>query len=119
VTKIDAEANALSLANGQSVNYDYLVITTGPKLAFEEVPGLGPQSGHTQSVCTLTHAEESLQNFKALLESALRSRHIKWITNAKVSRVEDGMMYVDEHNDAGEVVRQHELPFNRDVEVAR
>ena len=52
---------------------------------------------------------------KALLESALRTRHIKWITNAKISRVEDGVMHVDEHNDAGEVVRQHELPFKHSM----
>jgi len=177
VTKIDAEKNALTLMNGQSVSYDYLVITTGPKLAFDEVPGLGPHGGYTQSVCTLNHAETSFENFqalrkgpgpvivgavqgascfgpayeyafileaelrkkkqrdkvpmtfvtsepyighlglggvgdsKSLLESLLRKRHIKWITNAKTTRVEDGVMYVDEHNDAGEVVRQHELPF--------
>jgi sulfide:quinone oxidoreductase len=41
----------------------------------------------------------------------MRNRHIKWITNAKTTRVEAGMMYVDEHNDAGEVIKQHELPF--------
>jgi len=52
---------------------------------------------------------------KTLLESALRTRHIRWITNAKVSHVENGMMHVDEHNDAGEVVRQHELPFKHSM----
>jgi len=48
---------------------------------------------------------------KSMLESAMRKRHIKWITNAKTTRVEAGMMYVDEHNDAGDVIKQHELPF--------
>ena len=43
--------NELTLAHGDELPYDYLVITTGPKLAFEEVPGLGP-AGFTQSVCT-------------------------------------------------------------------
>ena len=153
------------------------MITTGPKLAFDEIPGTGPENGHTQSVCTLGHAETSYKDYqalveepgpvvvgavqmascfgpayeyafildcdlrkrkirdkvpityvtsepyighlglggvgdsKALLESAMRTRHIKWITNAKTTRVEAGMMYVDEHNDAGEVIKQHELPF--------
>ena len=32
VSRIDAEGNRLELANGKSVNYDYLIITTGPKL---------------------------------------------------------------------------------------
>ncbi len=47
--------NRLELDDGQSLAYDYLVIATGLKLAFEEVEGLGPQ-GHTQSVCTIDHA---------------------------------------------------------------
>src|SRR5690606_14108764 len=31
---------------------------------------------------------------KSLLESAMRERHIKWITNAKVDRVEPGTMHL-------------------------
>jgi sulfide:quinone oxidoreductase len=48
---------------------------------------------------------------KGLLEHELRNRHIKWIANAKVSKVEDGKMFVDEHNAQGEVIKQHELEF--------
>jgi len=47
VTNIDTDGNKLTLENGQSVDYDYLVITTGPKLAFDEIPGAGPEGGHT------------------------------------------------------------------------
>ena len=39
VSKIDAVKNKLTLQNGQDVDYDYLVIATGARLAFEEVPG--------------------------------------------------------------------------------
>ena len=39
VRRIDAAANALELQDGTRLEYDYLVITTGPKLAFDEVPG--------------------------------------------------------------------------------
>lgn len=42
------------------VQYDYLLIMTGPKLAFEEVPGSGPNGGHTHSVCTVDHSEKNL-----------------------------------------------------------
>ena len=42
VKRIDAEGNGLELMNGDRVPYDYLVIATGPRLAFEEVPGSGP-----------------------------------------------------------------------------
>lgn len=176
VEKLDPQSNTLFLKNGETVNYDYLLITTGPRLAFDEVPGSGPQ-GFTQSVCTVEHAETCYEDFKkllaepgpvvvgalqgascfgpayeyatildtelrrkrlraqvpmtfvtsepyighlglggvgdskGLLESELRQRHIKWITNAKVSKVEQGTMFVDEHNNTGEVIKQHELPF--------
>ena len=177
VSKIDADGNSLVLANGETVQYDYLVITTGPKLAFEEVEGSGPTTGHTQSICTLDHAEKAYEAYKqllaepgpviigamafascfgpayefafimdadlrkrkmrnkvpityvssepyighlglagvgdskGLLESELRSHDIKWITNAKTTRVEAGKMFVSEHNDKGEVIKEHELPF--------
>ena len=44
VSAIDAPANRLTLQNGTTLDYDYLVITTGPKLSFSEVPGAGPLS---------------------------------------------------------------------------
>ncbi|MCC2097448.1 MAG: FAD-dependent oxidoreductase, partial [Hyphomicrobiales bacterium] len=53
--KLDPEKNSIALADGTSIDYDYLVIATGPELAFDEIPGLGPQ-GFTQSVCTVDHA---------------------------------------------------------------
>ncbi len=177
VDRIDAAGNALQLADGSTLGYDYLVIATGPKLAFEEVPGAGPHGGFTQSVCTLDHAEKAHEDFqklvknpgpvivgamagascfgpayeyafiletalrrakvrdrvpmtyvssepyvghlglggvgdsKSMLESEFRNRHIKWITNARVTRVEEGKMFVDEMDDRGQLVRQHELPF--------
>ena len=52
---------------------------------------------------------------KSMLESELRNRHIKWITNARVSRVADGVMYVDELNDDGDVKKQHEVPFHHSM----
>ncbi len=177
VDRIDPAANQVQLADGQTVGYDYLVIATGPKLSFDEVPGAGPHGGHTQSVCTLDHAETSYADYqkllknpgpviigampgascfgpayeyafiletalrrakvrdrvpmtyvssepyighlglggvgdsKSMLESELRNRHIKWITNARVTQVEAGKMFVDEVNDQGVLVKQHELPF--------
>ena len=174
--RVHPDRNQVELVDGRSIDYDYLVIATGPKLAFDEVPGLGPE-GHTQSVCAVDHAEKSGQAWSAfvespgpivvgavqgascygpayefamimdtdlrrrkirdrvpmtfvtaepyighlglggvgdsrgLMESALRERHIKWICNAKVTKVEAGKMFVAEHNDRGEVIREHELPF--------
>ncbi len=68
VQTIDASANRLHLADGTPVDYDYLVITTGPALAFDEVPGSGPQ-GHTQSICSIDHAESAYHAYQQLLEN--------------------------------------------------
>ena len=49
--KLHAGENRIELVDGKSVAYVYLVIATGPELAFDEVPGLGPHGGFTQSIC--------------------------------------------------------------------
>lgn len=54
-TGFDLENQLVHTAEGD-VCYDYLMIGTGPRLAFEKVPGLGPHGGFTQSVCNLDHA---------------------------------------------------------------
>ena len=48
---------------------------------------------------------------KGLLESEMRKRHIKWITNARVTSVEAGKMHVEEVAEDGSVPRTHDLPF--------
>ncbi len=174
--KVHPEKNQVELNDGTSVDYDYLVIATGPDLAFDEIEGLGPQ-GFTVSVCKTDHAAEAADAFeklaanpgpvvigavqgascygpayefamivetelrrrkvrdrvpmtfvtaepyighlgldgvgdtKGLLESEMRGRHIKWITNAKVSRVDDGLMHVEEVGEDGFTKATHELPF--------
>ena len=176
VTQIDADGRQVTLADGSALAYDYLVIATGPKLSFEEVPGLGP-AAHTQSVCTHAHAQgawDAYQKFlespgpivvgavqgascfgpayefamildadlrrrkmrdrvpmtfvtsepyighmglggvgdsKGLMESELRQRHIKWITNARVDEVAAGEMKVTEVDDDGKPKKQHAVPF--------
>jgi sulfide:quinone oxidoreductase len=175
--RLQAAENRLELADGTSLDYDYLVIATGPELAFDEVPGLGPE-GHTQSVCTVDHATKAhvaweafcknpgpivigavqgascygpayeyamimdkelrsrkirdrvpmtfvtaepyighlglggVGDTKGLLEHELRQRSIRWITNAKVERVEAGKLFAIELDDDGKEKKKHELPFN-------
>ena len=36
-----------------------------------------------------------------MMETELRNRHIRWITNAKVTKVAEGTMDVDELNEDG------------------
>lgn len=69
VTAIDAEARRLTLADAQTLDYDRLVITTGPKLSFDEVPGAGPHGGNTRSVCSVDHAEQFWAEYQEFLKN--------------------------------------------------
>lgn len=175
-SKLEPENNRIAFEDGGSTNYDYLVIATGPELAFDEVEGLGPK-GFTQSVCTTEHAEQANVAFEAfcadpgpivvgavqgascygpayeyamimekelrsrkirdkvpmtfvtaepyvghlglggvgdtkgMLEHELRDRSVRWITNAKVEKVEAGKMTVSELNDDGTEKTKHQLDF--------
>lgn len=48
---------------------------------------------------------------KGLLESELRERHIKWVTNARIASVEEGLMHVEEVAADGSLARSLDLPF--------
>lgn len=175
--RVHPERNQVELEDGSSLDYDFLIIATGPCLAFDEIEGLGPQ-GHTQSICHVDHAQQAAESWKSfvaapgpvvvgavqgascfgpayeyafimetdlrkrkirdrvpmtfvtsepyighlglggvgdskgMIESMFRQRHIKWICNAKVSRVEAGRMFVTEHDEEGKPKKEHELPFS-------
>ena len=142
----------------RSIDYDYLVVATGPELAFDEIPGLGSARAiRNRSATSITpsDAKEAFEKLaanpgpvvigavqgascfgpayeflfiletelrrrklrdrvpmtfvtsepyighlgldgvgdtKGLLESEMREKHIKWITNARVKSVEQGKM---------------------------
>lgn len=52
----------------KEIQYDYLVISTGPYLSFDEIPGLGPDAGYTDCAFTLDHAIKTNLSWKKLLE---------------------------------------------------
>jgi len=180
ITEIDAKNNQMKTESGDTIDYDYLIIATGPKLAFANIEGAGP-THYTQSVCTLDHAQQcyadvkklienpgpvvvgsfqgascfgpayeyafildkalrdakirhkvpmhfvtsepyighlglgGVGDSKSMLESDLRAKDIKWICNATVDKVEDGLMHVSELNRKGEVDFNHELPFKHSM----
>lgn len=62
--RVHPEQNQVELMNGERVGYDYLIIATGPKLAFDEVEGLGP-NGHTYSICHVDHAVSAAQRWES------------------------------------------------------
>jgi sulfide:quinone oxidoreductase len=66
---IDLDAHVVRTASGTELSYDKLFIGTGPRLAFEKVPGLGPHDGHTQSVCNLDHALLAREAWERFLEN--------------------------------------------------
>ncbi len=65
---LQAEQKQIILTDGQTLDYDFLVLCTGPELAFDEIPGAGPDAGGSVSVCTLTHAEHCRNSVNALLD---------------------------------------------------
>ncbi len=177
VARVCPSDNRIELADGSSLPYDYLVIATGPELAFDEIEGFGPEH-HTHSICDVDHATRTNASWEAfcndpgpivvgavqgascfgpayefamimdadlrrrrirdrvpmtfvtaepyighlgvggvgdtkgLLESEMRHRHIKWITNAKVDKVEPGKLSVTEVGEDGKPSKTHELAFN-------
>jgi sulfide:quinone oxidoreductase len=68
VKGVDADASCV-LTETSKVPYDHLVISTGPYLAFEEVPGLGPDKGHTECIFTLDQAERTKKAWDGFLEN--------------------------------------------------
>lgn len=177
VVAIRPEQNQLLLGDESVLDYDYLIVATGPKLAFDEIEGLGPE-GYTESICTLDHAEQAnvawqafmknpgpivvgavqgascygpayeyalmmshelrkakirdqvpmtfvtaepyvghfgmagIGDSKGLIESEFRKNDIKWITNARITEVEEGVMHVEQVDSQAELVKMHALPFN-------
>ncbi|MCX7193405.1 MAG: FAD-dependent oxidoreductase [Proteobacteria bacterium] len=53
----------------ENISYDYLINATGPKLNFGATEGLGPEHGHTVSVCTASHALEANEKLQALIQT--------------------------------------------------
>jgi len=59
------------------LDYDYLVIATGAKLNYEATPGLGPDAGHTTSICTLPHAVEARDRYFEMIGRMKRGEQIR------------------------------------------
>ncbi|MDB9313167.1 FAD/NAD(P)-binding oxidoreductase [Spirulina sp. CS-785/01] len=68
VTHIDPNQQTISVG-GQTMDYDYIALATGASLAFDLLPGLGPDTGYTQSVCTPDHALHAREEWLKYLEN--------------------------------------------------
>lgn len=173
--QIDPANNVVYLGDGGRLDYDFLVIATGPKLAFDEIEGLGPHA-NTNSICDVGHATNASEKWeafcrdpgpmvvgavqgascygpayeyamlavtelrrrkirdrvpmtfltpepyighlglggvgdtKSLLESVMRDRDIKWITNAKIDRIAPDGVEATEVNEDGSPKKAYKLP---------
>jgi sulfide:quinone oxidoreductase len=67
VTAIDPQSRQITLKE-RTLDYDYAVIATGPELALDALPGLGPEEGYTQSVCNPHHALLCAEAWEKFLE---------------------------------------------------
>ncbi len=67
--QVDADASTVTTSKGKELRYDFLVVSTGPYLSFEEIPGLGPDKGHTDCTFTLDQATRTRERWKKILES--------------------------------------------------
>lgn len=66
--RVHPDSNDIELDDGSHLAYDYLVIATGPDLAFDEIPGSGPE-GFTQSICHIDHAERAREAFEVFCKA--------------------------------------------------
>jgi len=70
---IEAEATGFDLANRKvltsagPIDYDFLLIATGPKVDFESVPGLGPGK-NSWSICNIEHATKTRQAWQDFIQ---------------------------------------------------
>ena len=66
-TGVDADRSKV-ITKTQEIQYDYLVIASGPALGFSSVPGFGPEAGHTECIFTLEQAIKANKSWNGFLE---------------------------------------------------
>ncbi|WP_029520959.1 FAD-dependent oxidoreductase [Persephonella sp. IF05-L8] len=75
----DEQYVVVELPNGETknVDYDYIIMATGPYLNFEGTPGLGPDKGYTQSICTPPHATKAAAAYLELVQRMEKGDKVK------------------------------------------
>jgi len=63
----------------EELRYDFLINATGPKLNFGATPGLGPDGGHSLSVCTDGHAAETSRHLDEAVERMRRGERQRFV----------------------------------------
>lgn len=63
----------------EALEYDYLVNATGPRLNFGATPGLGPDGGHSLSVCTAGHATQTSAELAAAVARMKKGEKLTFV----------------------------------------
>lgn len=63
----------------QVIDYDYLIVATGPHLNFDGTPGLGPDKGYTNSLCTYDHAQITRDNYLKAIERMKNGEDLRFV----------------------------------------
>lgn len=72
---VDIEYTGMGRAGEtERLRYDFLINATGPQLRFDMTAGLGPE-GHSLSVCTADHADETARELKEIIEQLRKGEH--------------------------------------------
>jgi sulfide:quinone oxidoreductase len=66
--QVDPDSSKVKTAT-KEIPYDYLVISTGPFLSFDEIPGLGPDKGFTDCTFDLDHAVMTGKTWRKIIET--------------------------------------------------
>lgn len=64
------------------VDYDYLIIATGPKLDWEATPGLGPYHGASHSICWLGSAAQSRDAYLEQIDRLSAGDKVRFVIGA-------------------------------------
>ena len=62
--QIHAAKNQVELADGSMVEYDFLILATGPAPAFDEIDGLDPEQGRTHCVIHIEDAVKAYADYQ-------------------------------------------------------
>ena len=61
------------------LEYDYLLVATGPKLNFAATPGLGPSGGFTHSICSLPHAVSTRDAYLETIKRLEKGEKLRFV----------------------------------------
>ncbi|QSG06799.1 NAD(P)/FAD-dependent oxidoreductase [Halapricum desulfuricans] len=108
VTAIDTDEMSIGLADGEAIDYDYLVVATGANPRPEATPGLGPQQDgyHFYDGGAATELRDTLTDFESgrLVLSVIGQPHVCPAAPVEFTMLADARLREHDHRDDVEIV---------------